>query len=372
MGELHIGENIVRFRREKKITQEILAEFIGVTKASVSKWETGQSMPDVMLLPGLAAFFGVTVDELIGYQPSLSKEQIRKFYQEFAADFAERPFEEAMGKTQAYVKRYYSCYPFLTQICALWINHFMLAGDAGRQRAVLEGTFELCRHIMDGCKDLKICRDAAMFQAFACLQLGRAQDAIEILEDVSDPTRMAAGDETMLIQAYLIAGNTKEAESLAQAGMYKAVLSLVGTAGIYLAIHADDTAVGEETVDRIRRVAEVYEMENLHPNVAFGFEYQAALFYAARGEKRKTLDCMERCVRCLEKLFSSSELRLHGDHYFDRIEKWIEKLDNGSNAPRDRKVVLEDARQVFGSPLFSFLEGDRDFDRLRNRLTDIK
>lgn len=372
MGELHIAENIVRLRREKKMTQENLAEFIGVTKASVSKWETGQSMPDVMLLPGLAAFFDVTVDELIGYRPNLSKEQIQKLYQEFAAGFAAGPFEEAMEKTQAYVKRYYSCYPFLLQICILWINHFMLAEDAGRQRAVLEGVFELCGHIMGGCRDLKICRDAAIFQAFVCLQLGRAQDAVEILEDVSDPTRMAAGDEAMLIQAYLAAGHTKEAETLAQVEMYKAVLSLVGTAGVYLPIHAGDTAVGEETVTRIRRVEEVYELENLHPNIAFGFEYQAALFYAARGEKRKTVDCMERCVRCLEKLFASSEIRLHGDRYFDRIEKWMEKLDNGPNAPRDRKVILEDARRVFGNPLFSFLEGDREFDRLRDRLADIK
>jgi len=43
MQSLRIGKNIVRLRREKKITQEQLAAFIGVTKASVSKWETGVS-----------------------------------------------------------------------------------------------------------------------------------------------------------------------------------------------------------------------------------------------------------------------------------------------------------------------------------------
>ena len=43
MQSLRIGENIVRLRHEKKITQEQLAAFIGVTKASVSKWENGVS-----------------------------------------------------------------------------------------------------------------------------------------------------------------------------------------------------------------------------------------------------------------------------------------------------------------------------------------
>ena len=74
MHTLDISENIYRLRHERKITQEQLAAFIGVTKASVSKWETGQSTPDIILLPQLAAYFDVSVDALIGYRPQLSKE----------------------------------------------------------------------------------------------------------------------------------------------------------------------------------------------------------------------------------------------------------------------------------------------------------
>lgn len=43
MDFLHFSENLVRLRREKKLTQEQLADFIGVTKAAISKWETKQS-----------------------------------------------------------------------------------------------------------------------------------------------------------------------------------------------------------------------------------------------------------------------------------------------------------------------------------------
>lgn len=57
MSQLNFSSNISRLRHEKNITQEQLAEFVGITKASVSKWETGQSLPDVLLLPRLAAFF---------------------------------------------------------------------------------------------------------------------------------------------------------------------------------------------------------------------------------------------------------------------------------------------------------------------------
>ena len=60
MNTLQFADNLTRLRREKKVTQEELADFIGVTKASVSKWETRQSLPDILILPQLASFFNVT------------------------------------------------------------------------------------------------------------------------------------------------------------------------------------------------------------------------------------------------------------------------------------------------------------------------
>ena len=60
-----IGANIYRQRKESHLTQDDLARHLGVTKASVSKWETGQSYPDVELLPRIAAYFDVTVDALM-------------------------------------------------------------------------------------------------------------------------------------------------------------------------------------------------------------------------------------------------------------------------------------------------------------------
>ena len=69
MKEINIARAILQGRRAKGVTQEELAQFIGVSKASVSKWETGQSYPDITLLPHLAAYFNISIDELIGYEP---------------------------------------------------------------------------------------------------------------------------------------------------------------------------------------------------------------------------------------------------------------------------------------------------------------
>ncbi|MBR4906607.1 MAG: helix-turn-helix domain-containing protein [Clostridia bacterium] len=59
-----IGMNIKQLRQEKHIKQDTLADAIGVSAQAVSKWETGASDPDVALLPRLATYFGVSIDEL--------------------------------------------------------------------------------------------------------------------------------------------------------------------------------------------------------------------------------------------------------------------------------------------------------------------
>lgn len=120
MDRLNLSDNIIRLRRERRITQEELADFLGVSKAAVSKWENAQSTPDLMLLLELSAYFGTTIDELIGYKAKLSKEQIRYFYAELVKDFARLPFHEAIEKTRTLAHRYYSCHAFLLQLTVLY------------------------------------------------------------------------------------------------------------------------------------------------------------------------------------------------------------------------------------------------------------
>lgn len=65
---MKVNEQIAFLRKQKGISQEKLAQELGVTNQSVSKWENAQCCPDIELLPALASYFHVSVDELIGYE----------------------------------------------------------------------------------------------------------------------------------------------------------------------------------------------------------------------------------------------------------------------------------------------------------------
>lgn len=63
-----IGTKIQALRKNKGITQEQLAEVLAVSAQAVSKWENSVSMPDIHLLPVIARYFGITMDELFNYR----------------------------------------------------------------------------------------------------------------------------------------------------------------------------------------------------------------------------------------------------------------------------------------------------------------
>ena len=367
-NQVNIGENMARLRHERKIRQEELADFVGVTKASVSKWENGQTMPDITILPQLAAFFDISIDELVGYDPQLSKEQIQKIYQELAAKFAECSFREVMEESYEYVKRYYSCYPLLFQIGMLWLNHYMLTEDKGAQEKILEAAAGLSRRIENGCKDVALCSDAAAMRAMIYLLQGKAKEVVALLEDACNPLRLMSQMGTALTQAYVMCGNTDMADSYTQCSMYTHIFMLVANAGQYLSIHAGELPVIEETTACVWQVETAYGLMKLNPNAIAQFAHQAAVSYAVCGEKEKAVSCLGRYVDCIEELLSTPEILLREDAYFNRMKEWFERLESGPHAPRSRQLVIESLGQTLEHPAFALLEGDAEFLRLKRKL----
>ena len=117
---MEMGKEIRRLREDRGITQEALAEVLNVTAQSVSKWERGTSMPDVQMLPQIAVYFGVTIDQLFDIAPDQKMErienriysqglleaaEIRQLEQQLA-DYAEQP--EYAGKANTLLAKLYN------------------------------------------------------------------------------------------------------------------------------------------------------------------------------------------------------------------------------------------------------------------------
>ena len=71
--QIRLGEKIRTLRKQKGLSQDVLASALGVSFQAVSKWEKADSMPDVTLIPAIASFFGVSTDELFDFELELGR-----------------------------------------------------------------------------------------------------------------------------------------------------------------------------------------------------------------------------------------------------------------------------------------------------------
>ena len=102
--KLMLEENIRVMRKEKGLTQEQLAEVMGVSTASVSKWETGVAVPELGMLAALADFFEVSIDALIGH--TVGKEQLKEKLAEIKELSLATEDEKALGLAEELLRRY--------------------------------------------------------------------------------------------------------------------------------------------------------------------------------------------------------------------------------------------------------------------------
>lgn len=76
---IYFGENIKKLRKEKGLTQETLANFLGVSFQTISKWERGETYPDITTLPVIASFFNITIDDLLGVDKVKKEQKINEY-----------------------------------------------------------------------------------------------------------------------------------------------------------------------------------------------------------------------------------------------------------------------------------------------------
>jgi transcriptional regulator with XRE-family HTH domain len=364
MKEINIANVLVNKRKEKGITQDELANYIGVSKASVSKWETGQSYPDVTFLPLLAAYFNISIDDLMDYKPQMTKEDIRKLYHKFSAAFASEPVDEVMNRCRKIIKKYFACFPLLLQMGILMINHVELLKDPQKSASLIEEARALFIRVKEESDDVSLIRQALYMEALCSLAVRDPNTALELLDGTVAP---ALPPESILASAYQMVGRTDEAKSVLQVGIYQDIVVLFNFFPAYLMLCTDDPSKFEEVLRRALNVAETFDMKHLHPGVLVGLYISAAQGYIMQGNRDRTLDMLQQYTEIVTS--DIYPLRMHGDAFFDMLDSWLNMLDLGADLPRNEKTVRKSmADVIIQNPIFSIISDEPRFQRLAEKL----
>lgn len=145
---MSIGSTIKRLRREKNITQEQLAEYLGITSRAISQWECDRTAPDISQLPALCHIFDVSSDVLLGIDIEKKNEEIKRYLSE-ANDLGNRgKFSERTALLHEANKKFPRDYKIMNSLADSLVCEYSCKGIKEYNEV-----FELCNRILAECTD---------------------------------------------------------------------------------------------------------------------------------------------------------------------------------------------------------------------------
>ncbi len=136
---IYFGENLKKLRKSKDLTQEALADFLGISFQAISKWERGDTLPDITMLPVIASFFSVTVDSLLGTDEIMKEAKIKEYCRNYSRLWNERRIGEARDMLKDAVAEFPGNYDLLSKylnalIYSQFDNNYKISIKAEVQR----------------------------------------------------------------------------------------------------------------------------------------------------------------------------------------------------------------------------------------------
>ncbi len=190
---MNIGNKIKELRKQRGITQEQLAESIGISFQAVSKWETGIALPDITLAPALACYFGISMDELFDFSLKEMEQEIMNIVEK-AVKFRESDPAEGRRILEEGLKKYPENDILLNNL--LYVMNYTEHPDE---------TITLAGRLIEKTSLEDVKYDALRFLAYAYKAKGDLKSAEAAIEQIPEI------DFTKLTEAaFLLSGKAKQ------------------------------------------------------------------------------------------------------------------------------------------------------------------
>ena len=254
---MEIGQIIRKYRKAKNLTQEEMANRLGVTAPAVNKWENGNACPDIMLLTPIARLLDITLDELLSFRENLTEEEIRDFVKELDERLKDGSFEEAFQWAKTTMEQYPNCLELVLSLAVVLDAACITRkiSDASTHEEFIEQCY--VRALGNGEETIRT-RAADVLFGF-CFRKEEYEKAESYLSYFSKEN-----PERKRKQAYIysVTGRLPEAYKAYEEMLFTGygILSLVFQNLYTLAFKENDMNRARRMVERQRRLAGLFEM----------------------------------------------------------------------------------------------------------------
>ena len=169
-----LGEKIKSLRKQKNVSQEVFANYLGISFQAVSKWENKNTLPDVTMIPAIASFFGVTTDELFDFNLYETEKNIRAIVDEHS-----KYWYSDIEKSEQIIRDGLKKYPGNETLLNCLIGVLS-------ERCKNEEVISIGKILRDAAKDDEVRIDTYRIMAMAYKELGEYQLAKESIDRIPE------------------------------------------------------------------------------------------------------------------------------------------------------------------------------------------
>ena len=174
--KINIAGNLKRLRKQKGITQEALAEFIGVSFQAVSKWERNEGYPDITILPVIANYFNVTLDELVGMNEIKDQKHLQDVLTIIQQNYVNGKISDNITLLREELKAFPENYQLLSELAR---SLTMLQTDSDTELKNRKEAVDICERILTYCTDVDIRNHVQANLCFYYDWIGKNDKALE-------------------------------------------------------------------------------------------------------------------------------------------------------------------------------------------------
>lgn len=176
---MSVGSTIKQLRKREGITQEQLAEYLGITSRAISQWECERTTPDITLIPALCHIFGVSSDELLEIDIHKSNEEIKRYLDKAAELCHQGKWEDYSNILREANKKFPRDYKIMLRLANALVNEHSRKKDKKYNEV-----FDLCNRILAECTDSNTRYEAIDILATAYGYAGKNEEMLKLANEM--------------------------------------------------------------------------------------------------------------------------------------------------------------------------------------------
>ena len=298
---IYISEKLKQFRKARDLTQEQIADIFNVSPQSVSRWETGATYPDMELLPSIASYFNITVDELLGVDKRKDRERIEELRKEVESKWKSGHINDALEMLRNAVREFPHEYTLQTSLAFSLERKSASETDIEMKKNNLLEAITIYERVLKNCTDDNV-RNGTLFGLSQCYkEVGDKEKAVTTAKKLSSAGCSSDIVLTTIYEGGELREHLKKNITIFAGVLANCIYQLANS--MYKSESGVRTINKSDSPERIKLINKAIGILDLiYENGDYGFDnFHLSGYYYQLAEDYYNVNDMDSALSCLEK-----------------------------------------------------------------------